>query len=423
VKRVLFLCLLLSAPLACFAQETSTRQDTYYDSERNVFFSIANVDADYGTQYYYLFNMWTLINNGGVWVPGGGVTNQGAGPISTYIEYPASEGTEFVAVTNTWLVTWYYTYDVIYPCDPVCDTYYDAFGYLNVADRDDEPINIGYTICIHVWDVLEPTFVVFVDVSAVFLGAVWTSQRSSQPTEYFQQFRVTYDSYVQAEWIDNPNYAQWCYNFTDSNFYQYILKGDNRSTSENSFANTYRFKAMAVLNPAASSAFTFGLPNLGEGASPWTPGVSREYVYPSGVDANGHLLDDYPFLYDCYKLDKIGIGDTSHLYWEYSHNPAIPSSTAHFFGGMALPEEMTWAPENNFDITVEITASDPYHPRYRITADHDCWPAHEVYIGPYRVTNYPDPPYFPLSNNPVSIAACLFGVGHIGSYVNSGPVP
>lgn len=70
----------------------------------------------------------------------------------------------------------------------------------------------------------------------------------------------------------------------------------------------------------------------------------------------------------------------------------------------------------DWDYTVNFNLANPSQPTYSLTVTHDCFPAHEAYIGSQTVYTFT-----PAASSMSQIGTCLAGFGQIAA-VRSGGV-
>jgi hypothetical protein len=90
-------------------------------------------------------------------------------------------------------------------------------------------------------------------------------------------------------------------------------------------------------------------------------------------------------------------------------------ANARFYGGANNP--LVASPEINWDVLVVVSTWIPASPHYTISFTHDCFPAHEVYIGKQRIHEWT-----PTSYTVANVASCLGGFAPVRGGPNEGTI-
>lgn len=162
------------------------------------------------------------------------------------------------------------------------------------------------------------------------------------------------------------------------------------------------------------------MPNLGTSVGPlykYTGRTSR-YDKTSGLSPGGELLND-SVLHDCYRLDNQGFASIGGMNIGISGNSTTRAASAHMYGAANNPlvPAPYPSPRIDWDVTVTVSKAVPTSPQYTVQVRHDCYPAHEVYIGKQLIHDWTPP-----SNSIFYIANCLGGFDQVVSGPKSGPI-
>ena len=181
------------------------------------------------------------------------------------------------------------------------------------------------------------------------------------------EFPITINTFIPANYIDDPT------PFSDT-----IFEGDDRGFDINgSFRTQQKFSLAAYVLVDADGEFKSHVPMTGESVSYQKstslengqisaaaradttngPPMKLEWVYAStaGMSVTVTRMSDYEVKAEC----TVSVG-----------NPLINS------------------PNIDYDFTIEIDYLGLKNPSYRITGDHDGFPAYEVYIGNQMIHHY-----------------------------------
>jgi hypothetical protein len=118
-------------------------------------------------------------------------------------------------------------------------------------------------------------------------------------------------------------------------------------------------------------------------------GVSKGYGYEPGID-------DY-YLDDCYRLDRVGYGDSSPMRASGSPVGPITNRTVRtkFYG--ATRSTAVPLPDIDWDFTIDLQSYQQPWSFGRQAGWHDCYPAYELYVsrrasGPHTTVYQYAPP-------------------------------
>jgi hypothetical protein len=160
-----------------------------------------------------------------------------------------------------------------------------------------------------------------------------------------------------------------------------MYTGDNRSYDY--YSSSYRNQTRIAVTPLRRTV-------------DWTSfqaGISKAYAFFFEEDSEPG---------DCWKWHAgPAYGDTSNMR-AYGSWVQAADMTVQISGFMRNPLAISPAIDWNYQVIINGST---YNPTYNnLVGSHDCYPAHELYIGTQRVHEY-----MPPSNDPWYITQCLFG--------------
>lgn len=173
--------------------------------------------------------------------------------------------------------------------------------------------------------------------------------------------------------------------------------GDHRDFSP--FSRSFRAHSEVIVSAASGSAITSPVFLAGT-----TTRYSDDALAPDGYT----LVGDANYN-DCHLTDKVVPGIIAANVLVQSGGFGVVS--AELYGdatNMAttypqLTPSITW----DFNYTINA-ASNPTFPAWTLQYTHDCYPAHEVYIGAQLIYGFK-----PTSNSPANVGLCLAGVNPV----------
>jgi len=177
-------------------------------------------------------------------------------------------------------------------------------------------------------------------------------------------------------------------------------KGDDRSFSAS--ATSFRTQQRVVYRSDPGGFIVSHNRNVGQ---------SRSYA-KNAIDNNGRIgsEDEDGVGGDCSLWHAAGTAQTSGMNASKS-----TANGVRIYGNAGNPLNPVAEPID-WDYTINFNVANPSAPTYSLTVTHDCYPAHEAYIG-----NKPVYDWTPISNNMTYIASCLLGSGSI-TVIRSGNV-
>ncbi len=140
-------------------------------------------------------------------------------------------------------------------------------------------------------------------------------------------------------------------------------------------------------------------------------GQSRSYA-KNAIDNNGRIgpEDEDGIPNDCSLWNQAGTASTGNM------NAAKSAGNgARIYGNAANPLN-PFSPAIDWDYTINFGVANPSAPTYSLSVTHDCYPAHEAYIGNQTVYTFT-----PTSDDFIDIGLCLAGSGAVTT-IRSGSV-
>lgn len=176
-------------------------------------------------------------------------------------------------------------------------------------------------------------------------------------------------------------------------------KGDQRTFSAS--ASAFRTQQRVVYRSDPGGFIVSHLPSTGQ---------SRSYA-KNAIDNNGQLGPE----------DEDGIANDCSLW--HAADSASPSGMnaskssgngIRVYGDAANPLNQ-FAPAISWDYTINFNMVNPSAPTYNLAVTHDCYPAHEAYIGNQTVYTFS-----PTASGMIAIGLCLDGQGQINAIRSGG---
>ena len=145
----------------------TAQTNIYYDAGYNLVYTDANVDTNYGTQYYYGASLVTsLLDNGNL-------VDVASGTATGYLALSTSEtnptpGHYYEATSDAYVVTQYQ--DVVTSCTEYCGPgyYYDPFDFSSVAENPEQVDIPDFTTTVWAPPIVS---VIATAVSSIHLGS------------------------------------------------------------------------------------------------------------------------------------------------------------------------------------------------------------------------------------------------------------
>ena len=228
----------------------------------------------------------------------------------------------------------------------------------------------------------------------VFLQVLAAAQTPASVTSKLE-FKITTRAFIMPNHI-GPDYVSACQ--AGGGVY---FKGDERGFS----ASTSKFRTQnKVTYRSDPGGFV-----VSHGRS---VGQSRSYA-KNAIDNNGRIgpEDEDGTPDDCSFWHQSGFANKGNM-----HAAKSTANGVRIFGGASNPL-VSNSPEISWDYTINFGVANPSAPTYSLTVTHDCYPAHEAYIGNQTVYTFT-----PTSNDLFShIVPCLSG-GFQVSAIRSGVI-
>ena len=205
-------------------------------------------------------------------------------------------------------------------------------------------------------------------------------------------FYLKLRAFIPPAWIYGPDA---CINSSNVVLHT-IYGGDNRGFDP--FSPRYRTDSEVFVSTLTGSAISPALFDAG-----------TTYRYASdALNPDGYTLTSDAILNDCHYTDKVVKEPSTNMHVSVSGG----GSTVHanFYGSATdlATAAQSWAPSLDWNVTYTISTANPVIPAYTIEYTHDCYPAHEAYIGTQLVYGYK-----PSSNGAFAVGTCLAGLGQI----------
>ena len=207
--------------------------------------------------------------------------------------------------------------------------------------------------------------------------SIGTSFQSLVVNPPASSFFITTRSFIPVQWIYGPDqcsHPSWGPTAL-------LYKGDNRSFDPAPWVS-YRTESRATAVPDQGLVHNLSL-GVGE---------TRNYAFS---------FEEDPVAWDCWKWNASGFGNTYNMHVSGGAS-GYRQVSVEIFGGAGNP--LSGGPEISWNYTVVIDNSTPSTPRYTRWGSHDCYPAHEAYIGSQMIHSY-NPPDHSIT----TIASCLIG--------------
>jgi hypothetical protein len=368
------------------AQQTIGQTDVYYDSGRNVVYSVASTTADYNTQYWYTTWATSTMFNGGNYV---GIDSQQG--TSTYLETPATPGYEVVVYTTHIISALYYVYEVNYSCTVDCYDWYDAYGY-QLINNGGNPSSEGPTWTNWTWNA--PV------IYASVVSQIVVDQQSGgrfRPSGTPYNFDVRLRSFIPPLYVTGPE--SYCIPYP---YKSVLYNGNDRNYDP--WSAEYKGHQSVTLVPAYVLA-----------AIPVNDvGITRRYASDA---LYGSVLKVDTVFHDCYLLDDVGLASNSGMYQIYG-SPGSGQESVQFYGSITnplTPEGFT--PSIDWNVSILVNNSNPSAPTHRITGWSDCFPGWEAYIGNQQIWGN-----LPMGYDVATITNCLYGFYPPAQISDSGPI-
>ena len=147
------------------------------------------------------------------------------------------------------------------------------------------------------------------------------------------------------------------------------------------------------------------VPYITMGPNPsFDAGTTRRYG-GDALEFDGYTLQEDTIYGDCHFADFVLKESSANQYADISGGGGDVSVRFHGFSGNQTTTFPATTPPIDWDITISLdTMANPVYPAYTVNYNHDCFPAHEAYVGTQRVYGYR-----PQRSNAVYIGYCLAG--------------
>lgn len=377
----------------CGAQNTYGYSEIYYDSARNVMVAYGGTDPDYLSSYYYraVIETEVVLNNAMY-----SYRQWASDPYQAqlYFEFPAGPGQEWNMQSYHSVEVVYYTYQVSPGCSWDCYNWWDGYGYGALPPTQCRVTTIpgGWRIDCDYDDRYwyPPLVYVATAVATVALGN--TSKSATTPGTNVPEFRVSADAFIPFPTVEGP---PWDYCSGAYGIRKLYYHGDNRGYQANS--STWRTYTWGQAAPALG---ILRQSNVGVGN---TISFADDALY----GANG---DIYPYAWDwifndCHYMHGWGTASTANMHIG-SFRTGINQLQMSMWGSADNPLVASLAIDWNF--IIDLTATVPTNPLFTIRFEHDCFPAHEVYINTQQIHGY-----MPTQRDFLTLSTCLGGAGKI----------
>jgi hypothetical protein len=312
---------------------------------------------------------------------------------SIYASYPAKPGAYYEARSAFSLVIQYRVFDVNRACGSYCNYYYDAFAYDTVL-QNPQTTEI-------------PVFRTIVWAAPIIIGQIYTVGKLLHlggngdgvqvPGGTRTVFALKSKAFIPNAWIWGAGFpVDFCVD-SHGTTRKPIYAGDHRRFDP---SGSYRADSEGYVSTATGAAV---------GPTFVDAGVTTRYA-DDAIAIDGYTLLSDNVLGDCHYTDNHvkgsntghidvwgGAGQvTAHLYGAATNNAVSPGK----------------APSIDWDFLLNISTANPITPGYTLNYTHDCFPAHELYIGTQRIYGY-----MPAQSDPGNVGLCLAGVGQISGSV------
>ena len=197
-----------------------------------------------------------------------------------------------------------------------------------------------------------------------------------------RQFTLTTRSFIPIAGVFGE---QQCYRGIESTPLFYT--GDNRSFE--AFTSRYRTQTRAAVTP---------------------PRADWADVDVGTTNAYAFLVEDDGVPYDCWKWHSSGRAYTGDMRVGFAPRGGPASINVAMWGGAGNPLE-PFAPDISWNYSIDVNNNNPSSPTYTIEGSHDCFPAHEAWIGSQQLHGYAPP--LPGAYNVFTIGGCLIGFNQI----------
>lgn len=214
-----------------------------------------------------------------------------------------------------------------------------------------------------------------------------------------EEFRISYSTFIPPNYVNGPPSA-FCVTPPPFPTLQFLVfKGDDRGfdRASNDYRTNYFFTVIPQEECNASGIKGSITPDTGT-----TKSYAEDAVLADGMLDAG---DDDGVAGDCHLFEesgKAGLGNMK------SDPQRIDRDTVHvrLFGGAGNP--LTPSPEISWDVTIAI---DGKNRQWSLQGQHDCYPAHEMYVNDMRMHRH-----FPKSNSIIlAITPCLSGLAQVST--------
>ena len=208
------------------------------------------------------------------------------------------------------------------------------------------------------------------------------------------QFTVTTRAFIMQNHVGPDLYPFGC-PLSGGVYY----KGDDRSFA--AWASSFRTQQQVVYRSDPGGWIVSHSPSVGP---------SRSYAQ-NAIDNNGRIgpEDEDGVPNDCSLWHAADQEGTNRM-----NSAKSAGNGVRVYGAAANP--LNSLLDINWDYTVNFNVANPSQPTYSLTVTHDCFPAHEAYIGSQTVYTFT-----PAASSMSQIGTCLAGFGQIAA-VRSGGV-
>lgn len=305
---------------------------------------------------------------------------------SVYLSVTANPG-DYIQAITTYAMVIKYTEQQVNPggCGVFCLDWFDAYYYGFMEDNPE-----GMDI---------PTFTTTVWAAPIVIAAVHAAKTISlgQNGSSYRVpgggtvFDLKLRAFIPPAWINGPPVVDNCIagNGTTRST---IYAGDNRGFDP--FSTSFRtYSNVTVSSFNATALWTY-----------FAAGKTIRYA-SDAIAPDGYTLYSDSVLHDCHYTDNVVYEQTYDMH--SSTGGGNGTVNTHLWGSCTdlASNAQSWAPGIDWDFVVSInTASNPSIPAYSVTYHHDCYPAHELFIGTQFVYGYK-----PTSNSSGTVAGCLAG--------------
>ena len=382
---------------ACLGQSIQGVTDIFYDAGRNVVVTVAQTWGDYATGVYYDLQMSTDVYAAGSYLGGSYVS--GSSYASTIVERVAQPGLEYTATSTHAATASYLLRDFVSFCGWNCNDPYDIYGYRLVSNTPSVP---NWSSWVWAASASAGGTVLY---SQIYLGP--TQKKTTTPGGPNPTFRIRNTSFIPWAFV-YVNPARTCAlppPYPPNTNIILTYKGEPRWFSPNSG----EFRTVNIAQALVGS----GTLQSGFGEA----GMSYSFAGQPPLDSSGWIAAQaYDGVNgDCILQHESGRASSSGMSVTSFRTGPNQMQVA-FTGGAGNPLSGE-SPNIDWSFQIGLNALNPTAPRFTLSYNHDCFPAHELWIGNQQIHGY-----IPPSNDFVTVLACLSGFGQIAGSNISGPI-